>query len=449
MTSTPVSGDVKNVVMNMASPSASKGKAENNFSDVLQKQSQTSETEPAETKAASTPRTKVENQGTKVKEEQEVTPVQAGKEETPEVSEEQMLEAAEALAGQLMEQLAQQLGISVEEVNSLLEDMGMTALDLLQPDNLMQVLLAAGGEQDSLSLLTNEKLYASFQTLNETLQTGLQQIAETTGMEVPEIRQLLEQASVEQMQPAEQDQMMQKLPDESSHVQDKQPQENTGIADRMGITAENEGSRIMMERSQQTGAHQETGHQQTSGEQNSFAQVMTNQQPVNAVENAIPEQQYFSADTHQIMNQIMDFMKVHVGDGLSQLEMQLHPESLGTLHVNIASKEGVVTAQFTAQNEAVKAALEGQMIQLKETFQEQGVKVEAIEVTVQSHAFEQNLEQGRQGTQEGGQKGNGRGRIRRLNLEGMEGIPEEELNDADRLATEMMAQNGNTVDYTA
>ena len=42
----------------------------------------------------------------------------------------------------------------------------------------------------------------------------------------------------------------------------------------------------------------------------------------------------------------------------------------------------------------VKAALENQLTALKEQFNNQGIKVEAVEITVQSHGFEseQNLE---------------------------------------------------------
>ena len=73
------------------------------------------------------------------------------------------------------------------------------------------------------------------------------------------------------------------------------------------------------------------------------------------------------------MRQIMDYMKVSVKADSSELEMQLHPQSLGTLHIQMASRNGVVTANFIAQNETVKAALESQMVQLKENFAEQGV----------------------------------------------------------------------------
>lgn len=71
-------------------------------------------------------------------------------------------------------------------------------------------------------------------------------------------------------------------------------------------------------------------------------------------------------DTENIMRQIMDYMKIQVKADTSNLEMQLHPASLGTVQVQIASKGGAVTANFIAQNETVKAALESQMVQLIE-----------------------------------------------------------------------------------
>ena len=163
--------------------------------------------------------------------------------------------------------------------------------------------------------------------------------------------------------------------------------------------------------------------------------------------NAVQSDTMWSVDTQDIMRQIMDYMRIQVKPDMSNLEMQLHPESLGTLQIQVSSKGGVVTANFITQNEAVKAALESQMIQLKESFAEQGVKVEAVEVTVQTHQFEQNLEQGR-GRQSS--EPDKKSKTRRIQLNGdltMETL--EELEEDEQLAAQMMAANGNTVDYTA
>ena len=78
-----------------------------------------------------------------------------------------------------------------------------------------------------------------------------------------------------------------------------------------------------------------------------------------------------------------------------------------------------------------------------------GVKVEAIEVTVQTHQFEQNLEQGRgNNSNTANETGAGRKRTRRINLNAAF-AEEEPQTEEDRIAADMMSANGNTVDFTA
>ena len=89
------------------------------------------------------------------------------------------------------------------------------------------------------------------------------------------------------------------------------------------------------------------------------------------------------------------------------------------------------------------------MITLKQSFEEQGIKVEAVEVTVASHAFERNLSgegNGNAGDEAAPEKKKGARKITLSDL--TDSVDEEELSDEDRIVAEMMKQNGNTVDYT-
>ena len=153
-------------------------------------------------------------------------------------------------------------------------------------------------------------------------------------------------------------------------------------------------------------------------------------------------------ETEEIARQILDHMKVQVKEGVSELEMQLHPASLGNVHVLLVAKEGNITAQFTAQTEAVKAALESQMVQLREQFEEQGIKVDAVEVAVSNHQFEKQY----QGDEQREFQRNDRNKVRtrRINLEELE---DEELDllltDEEKLQADIMKKNGSTVDFTA
>ena len=97
----------------------------------------------------------------------------------------------------------------------------------------------------------------------------------------------------------------------------------------------------------------------------------------------------------------------------------------------------------------MKEALEHQMIQLKDQMNQGGTKVTSIEVSVGTHEFERNLEEGQQQRQqeEAETKGENR-RTRNLNLNNLDelsGLMTEE----EELVTKMMRENGNSVNYTA
>lgn len=152
--------------------------------------------------------------------------------------------------------------------------------------------------------------------------------------------------------------------------------------------------------------------------------------------------------TEDIMNQIMDYMKINLKGDVQELELQLHPASLGNVNVQIASKDGAITAQFTAQNEIVKAAIESQLVQLKEQFTEQGIKVDAVEVTVANYEFQQSFSGNEK--EAGEEQNNGKKIHRRINLNelDLEELPDD-MDDSEKIAADMMARSGNTVDYTA
>ena len=149
------------------------------------------------------------------------------------------------------------------------------------------------------------------------------------------------------------------------------------------------------------------------------------------------------------MRQVSQMTRVMVSQAESSIEMQLNPANLGKVYLQVVSREGVITAQLAAQNEAVREALESQVAVLKENMNQQGIKVEAIEVTIASHEFERNLEQNQQSPAQEQQEENARKSSRRnINLnspEEMEGAMTEE----EDLVAKIMTDQGNSVDLTA
>ena len=161
---------------------------------------------------------------------------------------------------------------------------------------------------------------------------------------------------------------------------------------------------------------------------------------------------YSNEQANSIMSQVTESIRVNYTADTTSMELQLHPASLGTVNMNIASTNGVVTAHILVENEAVKAALESQLITLQQTFDEAGTKVEAIEVTVANYDLNRGTgsDTGSNSEDQSSARSGGRvGARRRINLNDLAEDDLEELDEDEKLAADMMARSGNTMDYRA
>lgn len=161
-----------------------------------------------------------------------------------------------------------------------------------------------------------------------------------------------------------------------------------------------------------------------------------------------PDDSYLSIDTMDIIRQVAEKMRVSISEDMTSMELQLNPEHLGKVYMQVTAKEGTVSAQITAANEAVKNALEMQMAELKENLGQSGVRVNAIEVTVASHAFEQNLEQNSNREEQKGERAEAASRRRNIRLDSLEEF-EDLMTEEEALTARIMRENGNTMDLTA
>lgn len=373
---------------------------------------------------------------------------------------EEAMEVLMTAVAQIVDVITETFNISKDELNTILDEMGLTSVDLLDGQTLGEVILEVGGAQDSFELLTNEELYQNFNSVMETLDTVLEADSGVKDLTVGELKAALDaQPFVQQTEaPEENPEPKIEIAVEEEPVIEKP--DGAVSKDAYGSGAEAMQERANQSRSvaEQTGRDAEEKSSEEHSKEGSqsgnlFLQNLKNDSLSAVAESVEQTTSKEAADSQDIMRQIMDYMKIQIKPDQSNLEMQLHPESLGTLRIHLVSNGGVVTANFVTQNEAVRAALESQMIQLKDSFAEQGIKVEAIEVTVETHQFEQNLEQGQGNGRNADSEAAGTGRTartRRLRLEGMLSAEElDAMEPDDRIAVEMMKANGTTVDYTA
>lgn len=382
------------------------------------------------------------------------------------VKAEKVVDEAQKAGEELVGKVAEELGVSEEEVLAAMEALGFVMADLLNADNMTELVLTIEGE-DMLALMTDEGLYNSLQNLLTMVSETVDQIGEKMELSPEELEAILEQAKVPEME-----ENPETVPEDGKRPQMPEGQEDYAVTvERNGetvkVSVEVDGS-SQTESTEVTGLKPEAVQEETTADsgkgdgskkegssQKENAQEMTHGNMLlesllnkggavksEAVfENAMAQN---TADTQNIMNQIMDYMRVQVKADMTQMELQLNPASLGTVNINITSKAGVITAQFLTQNETVKAAIESQIVQLKNSFEEQGLKVEAVEVTVASHSFERNLNgdgNGQQQTQDGKKKGN-----RKVNLNGP-AMEEEPAAEEEEPA--IMGMEGSTVSFTA
>lgn len=81
-----------------------------------------------------------------------------------------------------------------------------------------------------------------------------------------------------------------------------------------------------------------------------------------------------------IINQIVK--KVHIDKNTTQIRINLKPETLGNVRMNIVSENGIVKASFFVENRLVKDIIENNLSHLKHNLQNQGVAVQEFSVEV-------------------------------------------------------------------
>lgn len=373
------------------------------------------------------------------------------------VQEEQMVktedgkavEELEAVAEELKNEIAEKLDISVEELEAVMETLGLTDASLFTQEGMTSLVMEIQQISTPVELLTNADAYQTLQELTAIADELLGNVKEEFHLTDAQMQKALARFAENEMvsQKVVADEVTLQETDSKEPVEDiQQNNETESNTNNSTETSVNETTELTNKENHagSNGHEQQTENGQVASE-NSFQ--LNNTQTVNQTTTDFSQNiTGNNLSTQEIYDQIGEYIKTNIKPGISEVEMQLNPENLGTLHIHLSSKQGNVTAQLTVQNELVKAALEVQLIQLKENFAEQGIKVDAVEVTVESHAFNQNMQHSNEENAQAQTEAK-RSSTRSINLNG--DWTEEELTEEEQLVAEMMEADGNTVDFKA
>ena len=401
-------------------------------------------------------------------------------------------QAVEEFAKEVQQEVKELLGVDDAQLEAAMKELGLTYQDLTDPVNLANLVMNLTGEEDQLGLLMN----ADFQELMQNVEVLSKNLLQELGMTPQEAAEVFAQLEQNAAQITEEvPQQMQEVTDTQADVLKVQQTDDVQITEQKsqvtGLTETNAAATESVESdgnvqnveepvsqevrvendqtaSQQEGQQEEAPEnsmtteddasllQQNDTTEKSIFTEHTFQQTVQTIRTdnitaapttAVP--QNVVLNTLDVIRQVSEFTRVMYQGDTTSMEMQLNPENLGKIYVQVTAKEGVVTAHLAVQNEIVKEALENQTIQLRENMNQQGIKVEAVEVTIASHEFERNLEQNQQGSAQDEQREQAskspRRNISMNQLDELSGLMSEE----EMLVAKIMRDNGNSVDFTA
>jgi flagellar hook-length control protein FliK len=379
-------------------------------------------------------------------------------EDEPTVDEELLAQIMMMLQS-VQEVVMQQMNLTQEEFDQLLSDQGMSLSDLLQPEQLQRFILVSNGQIDISAVLTDENLAANMNDLMNSIEEI--KADANLGLTDEQLQQILMQANskedtVDSLLTSGLQEQLSQAANLSGQVAVKTEAESeSGAKKEITQTVNSDSQKDQadtMATSTVDPAKENLENTPDDSKQNQQRELKAADQFQAFIDNLVKTTQEtqvnFNGNLSQvtelrdIANQILDRIKLSVSSNQASMELQLNPEHLGKVNLTVQSKNGIMTAQFIVQNELSKEAIESQLHVLRETLNAQGVKVEAIEVTVSAYAFDQNTEQNAGNQQETEKSNSGK----KITLE--DALTMSEDIDDSIMPGEVIS-SGSRIDYTA
>lgn len=420
-------------------------------------------------------------------------------------------EITKRVSSQIVEKVTEDLDITEDKLCEIMQMLGITAMELLQPENLTALFANATGiENNPQELVLNSDftgLYADVMDIASQNQALLEAVSNMEVLENPQVLEIF----TEPDNPGEVNTASTEAIGTSETISASEnaatiASENIGATETTAATVQKERSMSEMtttavSQSQTTSVNTVSGSQgmletaeveasnisetavssesidssenvslksekqvmrtdlnsDSSSDERSFDDKSENRvlhtmineqmQPEGIFEAFDVQPKYTSVNTTDIIRQIVDQISIAKTTGESVIEMQLNPENLGKLYINVTERNSEITARIAVSNETVKNALESQMAALRENLQDANIRVNDVEITIATHEFEQNLEQnagnenGRQDGQQFTHQSSSNG--------GSRAGHNEAASDEAGLAAQIMRDNGNSVDFMA
>lgn len=347
------------------------------------------------------------------------------------VDEKELAERAAQLITGIVETVKEVLSLTDEQLKNAMNILGVTETDLLNVDVLKQIVLTLNGKQDMAAFLTDGGLLSQMQELTD----AVEQLIAQSGLELSELNVQFRDAEFIKLFEDAVNDMMQEQP-EADIPEDVSEQTETVGTKEAEISFKTEVSQT-----EHTASEEHTGgdaelQQQDGQVAEQFIQNLQKAVTEGVKETSLPSD--LAAQIREIANQILEKVKMTVTPEMTSLEIQLTPEHLGKVSVTVSEQDGMMKASFVTENELAKEAIESNLIQFKQMMNEQGLKVDSIEVTVSDFTFDKNGQ-----AEQSGQENKQNNRSRFVTDE------EAEASGQDELALHFIEGGESTVNYMA
>ena len=394
----------------------------------------------------------------------------------------------------IMDKVKTVLDIDDETLNNAMTALGLMPTDLLDVSNLIKLITYVNSADSAADMLTSEDMMMDFKELSDSIADidweGL------TGMSMEDFAKQLESvlsddnsAVVPDMTTAEN---MADIMDDASKTEEavavqvdsekvsSDDTENLNIltdsaskndisdkqvsdTDIKSDTAQEQKGNVVTVSVQEESASDESSEDMTSEQTEEVQPSVTRDDESSHVDNMgflqnLNQAVNDAADVSQsqpvqqmqqavdIVNQVVERIKVTMGTDNTSMELQLNPENLGKVLLSVTSKNGVMTANFTVQSEEARQALESQMYTLRENLENKNLKVEVVEVQIADSDFTQRDQTG---SEDQKNPNNGNGKQMRFDFEEDDDDQETSEKENADIRRSVMTDSGNNVDYTA
>ena len=358
-------------------------------------------------------------------------------------------EAYSQLSENIKDVVKEELGISDEELSKAMAELGLTFADLLNPQNVAKLVAFVENVEPAAIIIDGnltEHLTEIVNAINDMVQAMSEELQIPVEDVVKEFESYLADGENVESEVVTEQPVTTVIKDEETGKEITVTMEGNRVTETTTETTQTTDN--VMNQSQ-TDDKESSADANASDDQNGSSDVFAGSLLNNlsdSIQNSAGIQsdfsQFYNVNATDIMNQLIDSIRVNVTADTSSMELQLTPENLGKINLTVVAKDGQITASITAQNDLVKAVIESQLIQLKETLANQGLKVTDVEVTVANQEFNRNFDDNNGNAKE--QKSNAHKKFR-----GIEELSEVGSDFEESVIDKIIENEGSSVNFRA